>query len=394
MEKLKKTVRIILKGFFWIAMVMLFLLTVSALYNQTLRSSSSVTQRLTEPQKAYIAEYFNLQDKVIKEFWPDLEETRIPVIVYNEEFAFLVGLETPEAGWIRVPSGLHRGNEWIEMDGDHFQGNTYYYQSLPDPDTTPENFTVKVGSVWVSTLQTREFAEVSFYSGFKKELPPLIRQVFPYKLFWNLVMGEAESYLAALIHEAFHAHQGMLSNKKFSRAESITEQSDHYPWDNDENKVGWESEVDILLKAYESDSDAEIKGYISEYIYQREERRKAADLSDEQIEYEKNREWLEGLAKYTELKIGMVADELPSYEPVEEIAHLSDFRNYSNRESYLRNQLQETERAINRRGDNRFYYTGMLQAIMLDRVYPDWKRKIFNDGIFPEDLLREVVLES
>lgn len=393
MKTLKKTIRIILKGLFWITMLTVVLLAASALYNQTLRSSSSVTERLTEPQKAYIAEYFNLQEHVMKEIWPDLGETQIPVIVYNEEYAFLVGVENPETGWLKVPADLQRGSDWLEMDSDHFQGGTYYYQFLPDPDVTPENFTVKVGTVWVSTLQTREFAEVSFYNGFKNELPPLINQVFPYKIFWNLVMGEAESYVAALIHEAFHAHQGMLSNEKFSKAEFIAEISDHYPWDDEENRVGWENEAEILLKAYKSESDADVYRYIREYLLERGERRVAAELSDEQIEYEKNREWLEGLAKYTELKIGMVADDTPGYEPVDIIEETGDFKNYSKRDKYFQNQLSEVPRAAARSGESRFYFGGMLQAMLLDRVHPHWKKTIFDDGIFLEDLLRDAVTE-
>jgi len=393
METLKKTIRVILKALFWVALVIIVLLTVSALYNQTLSSTSSVTERLTATQKAYIAEYFNLQENVIKEIWPGIGETQIPVIVYNEEYAFLVGMEDPEAGWLKVPYDTHHGSEWSEMEDDRFEGGVYYYQHLPDPSVTPENFTAKVGSVWVSTLQTREYAEVSFYNGFKNELPPLISQVFPYKIFWNLVMGDAESYVSAMIHEAFHAYQGMYSGEKFSKAEFFAGRSDDYPWHLEMNINGWNNEAEMLLKAYESESKADVQRYIGEYILERDERRRRAELTDEMIEYEKNREWLEGLAKYTELKIGMVAGTLPGYEPVDEIRGLSDFRNYTNREKHFRNQLNEAARAVNRSGENRFYYTGMLQAMLLDRIYPDWKKKIFNNGIFPEDLLRDAVSE-
>lgn len=393
MELLKKGFRIIGKGLKWLAILLIALMGVSAIYNTTLSSSSTVTEKLTTTQKAYIAEYFNLQKEVMSDIWTDFEQTKIPVIVYNEEYAFLVGLDNPDSGWYKMPANEHRGDEWEMVENDEFKGKTYYRQHLPDPAVTPENFTVKVGSTWVSTMQTREFAEVSFYNGFKNELPPVINLVFPYKIFWNLIMGEAESYTSGLIHEAFHGYQGNRSIERFARAESIARLSNDYPWYLAKNRAGWDKEAELLIKAFESENDSEAYQYIREYIIARDDRRRAADLTEEMIEYEKNREWLEGLAKYTELKIGLVADETPDYDPASEIKELGDFNNYSKREKYFRNQLSEVQRAAGRSGESRFYYGGMLQAMLLDRLNPDWKNEIFDEDIFLEDLLRNSISE-
>lgn len=393
MEFLKKGFRIIGKGLKWLIVLLVVLMVVSAIYNTTLSSSSAVTEKLTAPQKAYIAEYFNLQEEVMSEIWPDYNDINIPVIVYNEEYAFLVGMKDPDSGWLKMPSNEHRGGEWEVVENDDFIGEPYYRQYLPDPAINPENFTVKVGSAWASTMQTKEFAEVSFYTGFKSELPPVINQVFPYEIFWNLIMGEAESYISGLIHEAFHGYQGRKAIEKFSKAESIAWMSNEYPWYLDKNSVGWNNEADLLMKAFESENDDDAYQYVSEYLTIRDERRKGADLTEEMIEYEKNREWLEGLAKYTELKIGLVADEIPGYEPVGEIKRQGDFNNYSKRDKYFQNQLSEVPRAAGRSGESRFYYGGMLQAMLLDRMDQDWKNEIFNEGIFLEDLLRGAVSE-
>lgn len=393
MELLKRGFRIIGKGLKWFAILLIALMAVSAIYNTTLSSSSKVTEKLTSPQKAYIAEYFNLQEEVMSDIWPEYDEIKIPVIVYNEEYAFLVGMNNPDSGWYKMPANEHRGDEWKVVENDDFRGEAYYRQHLPDPAATPENFTVKVGSTWVSTMQTREFAEVSFYNGFKSELPPGIDLVFPYKIFWNLIMGEAESYTSGLIHEAFHGFQGSTANEKFSEAESIAWLSNEYPWYLEKNSAGWRNESELLMKAFESESDTDAYQYIKEYINVRDERRIEAELTDKMIEYEKNREWLEGLAKYTELKIGLVADETPGYEPVTEIKELGDFNNYSKRDKYFQNQLSEVPRAAGRSGESRFYYGGMLQAMLLDRVYPDWKHNILDEDIFLEDLLRGAVSE-
>lgn len=393
MENLKKGFRIFSKGLKWLLGFLIVLIGVSAIYNTTISSSSSVTEKLTTPQKAYVAEYFNLQKEVMSDIWPDYDGIIIPVIVYNEEYAFLVGLDNPDPGWIKMPSNEHRGNEWKVVENDVFKGEPYYRQRLPDPDITPENFTVKVGSNWVSTMQTREFAEVSFYSGFKRELPPGINLIFPYKIFWNLIMGEAESYTSGLIHEAFHGFQGRIALEKFSKAEFFAGKSNEYPWYLEINSAGWKDEAKLLMNAYTSENDMDAYRFIKEYLNVRDKRRKSAGLTEEMIEYEKNREWLEGLAKYTELKIGLVADEINGYEPVNEIKEMGDFNHYGKRDKYFENQLSEVQRAAGRSGESRFYYGGMLQAMLLDRMAADWKSEIFDENIFLEDLLRNIVSE-
>jgi len=50
-------------------------------------------------------------------------------------------------------------------------------------------------------------------------------------------------------------------------------------------------------------------------------------------------------------------------------------------------------RAAARSGESRFYYGGMLQAMLLDRMAPGWKNEIFDEDKFLEDLLRKSVSE-
>lgn len=384
---MKKIVRIFLKILKWAGVAILAALMVSGIYNTTLPESSSVTDRLTSDQKIYIAEYMHLQDEVMDELWPGYTAS-FPAIVYNEEYAFLTGLQDPEPGWTKMPSEEHRGTGWEIVDGDLFMGQLYYRQPLPDPDITPENFTVKVGDEWVSTLQTREYAEVSFYNGFKNELPPVINLVFPYKLFWNLVMGDAENYVTGLIHEGFHGYQASVAFDKFAEAESVSWMSGDYPWGQPDNRSGWETETDYLVRAYEADTPEERREMAEAFIHSREERRQQAGLDDSFIGYEKKREWLEGLAKYTELKIGVIAAGSPVYSPVEGALEADDFEMYENKESYLANQLSEVSRAAARDGESRFYYGGMLQAMVLDQLSMDWRNRVMEEGIFLEDEIR------
>lgn len=391
MNKLKKILSILGKGLKWVLIVLIGLLLLSGLYNLTLPDSSSVTEKLTNHQKAYLAEYIQLQDQLTNKIWPGFGDVKIPAIVYNEEYAFLIGIEQPEPGWNKMPSREHRGGPWEKVENDRFLDLPYYRQPLPDKNITPENFTVTVGDSWVSTMQTREYAEVAFYNGFREELPPVINWVFPYKIFWNLLMGNADTYVTGLIHEAFHAYQGISVYDKFEQAESIARLSSDYPWASAKNQQGWSQEAELLLQAYKSVSDTSLNHYISEFLKQRDQRRTLANISPQLIEYEQKREWLEGLAKYMELKTGIVASELTSYESAPKITLLSDFKHYEDSNTYLEQQIGEVRRAASRSGESRFYYLGMLQAMLLDRTAPEWKKDIFKENLYLEDLLKASV---
>jgi hypothetical protein len=360
---------------------------VSVLYNLTLPKKSEVTERLTVNQKAYIAEMTNLQKELGDSIWPGWGRLQTPVIVYNEKYAFLVGYQNPPTGWYKMPRKELRGTEWEPLKDDQFFGETYYKQRLNDPNITPENFTATVGDKWVVTMQTKEYAEVAFYNGFRNDLPPVIKSIFPYKLFWNMIMGNAEDYIVGLAHEAFHAFQGTYAWEKLKTGEDVTYLSDQYPWFEEANALGWVQEIDLLMKAYEADGVAETREFAKQFVEIRHLRRAKANLTEEQIGFEQKREWLEGLAKYAELTIGVKAQNSGKYKPLHKIIELKEFKDYKKRDKHFKQQVYETPRTANRVGDSRFYYVGMLQAVILDRIMPSWKQEAFGEDIYLDDLL-------
>ena len=78
-------------------------------------------------------------------------------------------------------------------------------------------------------------------------------------------------------------------------------------------------------------------------------------------------EWLEGLARYTELEIWRqgFAD---GYTSLSETSQLSDFDNYSGFDNRWSQELSQIRRMASDDGDGRFYYSGMAQAYLLDRL--------------------------
>jgi hypothetical protein len=316
----------------------------------------------------------------------------IPVIVYNEEFAFLVGFPgQPPAGWEMVPSGEKRGSAWEIVPEDDFFGEDYYRQRIPDHEKTPENFTVLVGEHWAASLMTREYARIRLAEDLKEELPPLLRSVVPYRLVWELLLGSTETYIGGLAHESFHALQGLRKPEAFVEAESVHYLAEEYPWDDQSFQKAWKEELQLLYQAASAESDQDAKSLTRQFLKIREERRESVSLSPALIDYERKREWLEGMAKYAELEIQVAAAQNPQYQPLPALTKDSDFSSYEDRVRYWGLQLAEVKRTSGREGDSRFYYSGFAQGVLLDRFQPDWKKQLWLGDLWIEDLLWKAV---
>lgn len=376
----------------------------STLSNIGLPTRSEVVERLSNRSKARLAEYMQLHTTLGPEIWPASEarpgwgETPIPVIVHNEAYAFLVGYPgTPPPGWQKVPAGSTYGGPWELVPDDTFRGEPYYHQPLEDAGRTPENFTVKVGDRWVATLFTKEYAKVSFYREFRQDLPPFLRPIVPYRLLYGLILGPTETYIEGLSHEAFHAYQGMTAPARFAANEEVHGLNSRYPWHDEALNARWQEELDLLRRganaASDDATDAKVADLARAFLAQRETRRNAEGMSPTLIDYERRREWLEGLAKYSELAIGLQAyhaTEAGAYTPVRALANDPRFRGYRTQPRFWNAQIDELQRMSNRE-EVRLYYSGMAQAVMLDRLMPEWKDRIWMEEVWLEDLLAEAV---
>lgn len=370
----------------------LFILLALALSNRSLPTHSQITERLSEAEKARLAEAIHLRQALGDAAWPGWTQMDTPIIVYNEANAFLVNaVSQPPDGWLRMPQEQRLGGPWEAVPGDLFSGQVYYRQPLPDPNQTPENFTVRLGEVWAATMFTREYAEVDLYANLKAQLPPGLRSFFPYRVMWALIMGDTAIYISALEHESFHAMQGSLASERLADAEYANQQEGRYPWDEASLETSWQAEMDILIQAVRADTAEQAADLGRQFLDMRIKRRVSAGLDETLIDFERQREWLEGLAKYAELQITRLAGTTASYQPLAALEIDPDFKAYANQERYWQGQLDEATRTAGREGETRFYYSGMAQAALLDRLLPGWKEKAFAPGVMQEDLLREAL---
>lgn len=391
-EKPRKSQRLIKTFSFSVGGLLLLcigLAVVMSITNQNLPTQSEITDQLSEAEKAHLEEAFHLHQELGETVWSGWAQADIPIIVYNEAYAFLVGYPNPPSGWTKVPNEEQRGGPWEVVPGDTFRGQVYYRQTLPDPAKTPENFTVLVGNQWVATLQTKEYAEIAFITGFSEELPPPIRPIFPYRLAWNFLGGDTEVYIGGLAHESFHAYQGQKAKARLYQAEEVNRFESQYPWAETSFEAAWKGELATLYDAAQAENESAAAELAQRFLKLRTQRRQDANLSADLIDYERQREWLEGLAKYTELELLKKAAETQDYVPV--LADDPQFEDYESSPKYWSQQLVEVKRSSGREGDIRFYYSGRTIAVLLDRLMPSWKDQVWQEGVWLEDLLLEAV---
>ncbi|MBE0671564.1 MAG: hypothetical protein IH588_13330 [Anaerolineales bacterium] len=386
MKRIQKFINIVIFSLMGLCVV---LLAFSALDNLTLPYRSASVDVLSAADKTRLAETQHLRQNLGDEVWPGWGQTDIPMIVYNEESAFLVGFFNPPEGWVNVPAGIQHGQGWEPVADETFMGEQYYRQRLDG--ITPEAFTVMVGERWVCSLPTFDWMQISLRQSIRDDLPSFLQPVFPYRLFIRQLVGGDDQYISLNVHECFHAYQGLLAAGKLAAAENSNIQYEsQYPWENEALQTDWQTELALLADALRMTDQDQSLELVRRFLEVRAARRDSANLSPELIAYEQKREWLEGLARYAELEIWHQAS-LGKYIPTPESVLLSDFEEYGNFDQRWSRELDQFSRMAGDEGDGRFYYTGMAQAYLLDRLMSDWKSHVFNEYIWLDDLLTTAV---
>lgn len=349
--------------------IVLLLVLVNPVYSshdlEKVKDQNSPSIQFDVSEKAKIEEAINLKQTHGGKLWSGFDKISIPLLIYDDTIAFLIGIRKPVSGWKEISSGSQKGSAWLTVPGDSVSGKPYYYQLL-DSGSTPGTFVVQVGKYFVASFPTHQ--------SMKSKMGLFLA-------------GNAENYITLIIHECFHAYQAYMNYGRLRQAEQVLGASwKKYPWNNKENNSAFNSIINILLKAYEADTRHETDSLLKSYWAARNDRINKSGMDSDMIKLEQLREWEEGLAKYTELLIYKLANADSAYTPKTEILNDNSFNNYKSfsqkwgQEFYvLKNQPQ---------GDEiRFYYSGLIKALLLDKIYPNWKTNILKNKNFLDDLL-------
>jgi hypothetical protein len=366
-------------------------MALSALSNLVLPSHSATIERLSDLDKARVLEAVHLRQTLGDVLWPGWGSAAIPVIQYNEQYAFLVNYPAPPAGWLKMPQRLARGGPWEPVPNDTFDGATYYRQPLSDANSSPEAFTVLVGERWVASMATKQWTQIGLGNEMRKHLPGVLKPIVPYRAFGRLV--NSDWHICGVLHESFHAYQGMTAPERLAEAERSMKVAARYPWEEPIFVEAWQKELDLLADALQAPSQVEMRSLTRQFLTQRRQRREKRNLEAELVGLERQREWEEGLAKYIELAIWRLAASTPGYQSVAAMNTDRGFRRYQGSTRRWSQEVAQLRRGA-RAGDNRFYYSGMAQCFLLDQLVPDWKTKAMTAGVFLEDLLRQALSTS
>lgn len=379
-----------------LGLLALILLTglISFAINLQLPAEVESAAELDSLTQARVDEIFHLRQTLGDDVWPGWGDAEIPLILYNEEYAFLIGYPgDPPAGWLPVGADQPVGAAWERLSAERLALGHYFRSPLPANGSTPQAFTVRIGDQWVASLGQYEWMKFSLIDQIRGEMPPLLREILPYSLFVNLLLNGMDGHIAAVLHESFHAYQALQSQDRLVAAEAAARTGErNYPWHEAGVEAAWQAELDLLAEAVRAESDEEAQQLARKFLAHRQERR--AGLPSSLVEYEHHREWVEGLARYAELGIWRAAYSTTAYAPVTALADDPDFDGYRNYPTRWDREVDQIRRMADDEGDGRFYYSGMAQAVLLDRFAPGWKAQIFDEDVWLDDLLGVAVSQQ
>lgn len=342
----------------------------SAQSNRDLLSSPPEMDRLDAHDKARLAETLHLKQELGQSVWPGWGKAEIPVLLWNRDYAFLAGYPDPPA-------------PWEPMSGDTFQTQAYFRR----PAGEPQNFAVRVGDRWVASMATKWETDIFVIEMIRGVLPPPFKQIVPYRA----LIQPSEVQMTGVLHETFHVYQAQVAPERLDEAEAAHRHKEQY-WQADAAmRRAWKREIDMLVRALKAGSEEEMAALVREFLDERTRRRAESGLSAELIDYERQLEWEEGLAKYVELAIWRAASENAEYEPLPDMAGDPDFKGYRMFKQRWSQEIGQMKRQATQEGETRFYYTGMAQAMLLDRLLPDWKDRALLKDVWLETLLAEAV---
>ena len=185
------------------------------------------------------------------------------------------------------------------------------------------------------------------------------------------LMSKATTEEAAAfgIHELFRSYELKITPKK--QADLTVLLFGKYPDFATRNRVLMQMEADSLLDALRASDTEQSTKHVAEFLGARAERRKG--LADEVVRFESNEEASEGLAGYVEYRLLETA--FPAKKDLREqkVAALAKIRELP------RDREQE-----------RFVLLGMAEALLLDRLRPEWKKEFESSDAMLDELLGRI----
>lgn len=353
--------------------------------NITMSASRTPTLQVDPLLIAEAAEVWKLIASPENPIWPGWDASATPLLFYLPgKQDVLVNHPRPPEGFvpyegpIEFPGGrifVKDGATLIEWDGQNTSKDVAGVRTLVVADTL-SNLRSRISGLMQGARATAETSESLNYADLATD---------PYH------------QLALVAHEAFHVFQQTKAPGKGANEMLLL----NYPVLSVENNVGFAQEGAALAEALRAADDTAFRRAVVRWLALRQDRR--ARLPEEAVEYEDGAENSEGLAKYTEYRLFQV---LEGRRPGAAMSWAQGFGGYlglaPQRERLLESMVEHMSGTVVVNNDPygtaplrmRLYYSGMAIGVMLDRLAPAWKSRIFSPGVSLISLVEEALEPS
>jgi hypothetical protein len=317
--------------------------------------------------------------------WPGWDASSTPLLFYLPgEQDVLINHPHPPQGFlpydgpVRFPGWrilLKNGPTLIEWDGQNTSTDVAGIRTLVVADTL-SNLRSQISSLLQDARPAAEKIQGLRFSDFATD---------PY------------GQLAMVVHEAFHVFQDKQAPDKGANEMLLL----YYPVLSVQNNVGFAQEGSALAEALRATDAAASRRAAVRWLALRRDRR--ATLPPKTLEYEDGTEFKEGLAKYTEYRLFQV---LEGRRPGPAMSWAQGFIGYADlapqREALIERMVKNMSGAANVNNDPygtaplrmRLYYSGMAVGVMLDRLSPGWKSRIFSPDASLTSFMEEALKPS
>lgn len=289
---------------------------------------------LTEKEINRVHEVFDYLNSEGNSLFHGFDGKSMNLLVYNEGYEFLFSDFEPA------------GSEWTALGQDEATGKLMFRRTA----VNSQAFAVKIDNTWVGSFATMDTYHKEMLNQLPIFYPP------------QLIVADEQYYKALVIHEMVHAFQGRYNTDRIDAAEHINDVCSSYYNDSDFNQL-IEQEAGYLEAALQAEDTDTIQDNVQSFLITREQRRTECGMTDQDIHNEQELEWLEGLARYAELKASAGSS------------------------SPIAKGLSDISEKVKVSSDDRYYTLGMAEyrlILALDKAY---ETEILNSDSTLEDLL-------
>lgn len=304
----------------------------------------TTASELSTKEIAQIAAAYDTVQSTGDDIFPGLSDSDIDVIIFNDAYEFLITDRAAESQW-----------ECLGWN-DSLQKYIYRRQA-----TQSQAFAVYTNETWVASLSTQDTLNKYVIDSMSEDLG-FVAAFIPPQVFQT----DDAYYQGLIVHEMIHVLQANACEERFQTAAAIHGLCSIYNSDTNFTEK-MQSEGEYLELALDADTREETLAYAEEFLAARLERRTTCQLTAEEIESEKNLEWLEGTARYAEYIASSDSDCL------------------------IRKNMDDISEKVAVQSDDRYYTLGMAEALLLDKLQYDWKSDILSSDFCFEDALSRAI---